>query len=338
MKNFTNVNIKKEYNRLIRNLIISIVVIVLGIGFKIWETEVTKEANKNKQNLDTIIVNQSGDKTYKLSYIDIKAVPYQFAVSDATVYSYYFLFDGKYLYIAYMSPSQFNELDVEDIETNPIRVEGVTKSITEEIKNIALEVYNEDLEEEKQISYEDFENYFGDVYLDMTEPVSSVAGFQWFMFYACVIVGGIAFIICLSKVIKFNKKINKLDTTKIFELDSEMNNGESFYYSKIHLYLTPHYIINFSGYFNFIRYEDVLWMYRYEVRTNGAKSSQSIKVLANDGITYLIATIGVYSKKQKEIYEEIWNTIYSKNPSMRLGYTEENINDMNEKIKQIRGK
>ena len=338
MKRFTNIYVKKEYNKLIRNIIISILIIFIGVGFKFWQIYIEKEAEKQKKDMNSVIVDRTSDRKNRISYIDNRSVPFQFAVSESTTNSYYFVSDGRYLYIVFMSPKQFEKLDKEYTDDSKVRIEGITKNIPNDVRSIALEVYNESVKEENVINDNDFENYFGDIYLDMTESKTQVAGFQWFMFYACIICGGIAFIICLAKLIKLTKKINKMDGNKIDELDSEMNNKDSFYYAKAHLYLTPHYIINFDGYFDVIKYEDVLWMYRYEVRTNGVKSSQSIKVLANDGVTYLLATIDVYSKKKKEVYEEIWNTIYSKNPNMLLGYTEENINAMDEKIKEIKAK
>lgn len=41
--------------------------------------------------------------------------------------------------------------------------------------------------------------------------------------------------------------------------------------------------------------------------------------------------------RKKEIYNEIWNTILSKNDKIVTGYTKENIRLMNQKIKEIKG-
>ena len=40
---------------------------------------------------------------------------------------------------------------------------------------------------------------------------------------------------------------------------------------------------------------------------------------------YNICSIDVISKNKKEIFEEVWNTIVSKNDKVLIGYTKENI-------------
>ena len=77
-------------------------------------------------------------------------------------------------------------------------------------------------------------------------------------------------------------------------------------------------------------------MYRYELRQNGVKTQQSIKIYTKDGKTYVIATTPAMTKNQTAVYEEIWNTIETKNPNMRLVYTKENIQAMREKAKEIK--
>ena len=109
----------------------------------------------------------------------------------------------------------------------------------------------------------------------------------------------------------------------IEKLDEEMNSSNAFYYKNTHLYLTENYIINFSGMFKVISYKDVIWMYSMVYRTNGIKTKQSIKVMTKNGKTYEIAAIDVLTKAKKEIYDEIWNTIISKNNNIILGYTKE---------------
>ena len=75
-------------------------------------------------------------------------------------------------------------------------------------------------------------------------------------------------------------------------------------------------------------------MYSYEQRTNGIKTSQAIRVMNNEGKTYTIATITAMTKAQKAVYDEIWNTIISKNSNIKLGYTKENIKEMKERFKK----
>lgn len=332
MSKFTNKNMKKEIRNMRKKLIIFILVIVIAFGFKIWEDSTIEEVNNNITDLNSIIIS-SEDKTDKKAYINLNMIPYQFAVSDDTENSFFIVADDQYLYIAYMSPSDFERLNNEDIVNNPVRIEGITETTTEQIKQLAINTYNEGLEEDEQISIDEFNNYFGSVYLNMTIEGNSNANILLGLFILFLLFGVIGTISSLIQLISFKKKTSKMDSDLIEELDNEMNDEKSFYYEKIHLYLTDKHIINFNGKFIVIDYKDIVWMYPFEQRTNGIKTSQAIKVMTEDGKTYTIATIDVVSKAKKEIYNEIWNTIISKNNKMLLGYTKENIQEMKEKKK-----
>ena len=108
---------------------------------------------------------------------------------------------------------------------------------------------------------------------------------------------------------------------------------ESFYYDKSKLYLTPHYIINFSGKFSIIKYSDILWVYPYVHRTNGIKDTQSIIVKDKFGKNYVVANLSIITKAKKEEFNEIMNTIISKNDKMLVGYNSDNAKKYKDIIK-----
>ena len=61
---------------------------------------------------------------------------------------YYLVMDNdNYLYIIYMKDSEYKKLNVDSIETNPIKVKGLTKKIPNDIKELAIESYNEIMKE-----------------------------------------------------------------------------------------------------------------------------------------------------------------------------------------------
>lgn len=334
MKKFTNKNVQKEVNKMIRNIIIFFIIILIAIGFGIWGQKVVNKTNSEIQYLDDIIVSYDSDKINKKAYLNIANTPYEFATNDETIYSYYIVSDGELLYIAYMGSGDFATLNKEDIKENPVRVEGITHQITDDIKELALEAYNIGLTEEDKITSADFASYFGSVYLDITEDSGSVAKLQFYLLFVFAIVGIVGIIASLVGLFRFKNSINRMDLMLIEELDSEMNDENAFYYNKAHLYLTNKYVINFDGKFVAIDYEDIVWMYPYEYRVNGVKSSQAIMIMDNMGKVTRIANIEVITKAKKEIYNEIWNTIIRKNNKIVLGYTKENIKEMNEKYKK----
>lgn len=332
MKKFTNQNIQKEEKLLTRRIIICLVIILATFSLVVAANIISKKTNEEITDLNSIIMSE-GEKTEKKAYLDIKSVPYEFAVSEDIIESYYMVSDGEYLYIAYMGPEDFEKLNKEDIKENPIRIEGITRQTEEEIKKLAIETYNEGLEEEQKITLNEFDSYFGDVYLNMAVEENSMVTTLEAIFFIAIFTEVILLIVFVCQLIKYKRSISKMEDSLIEELDNEMNDTNAFYYEKTHMYLTNKYIINFNGEFVVINYKDIVWMYAYEQRTNGIKTTQAIKVMTNEGKTYTIATIDVISKSKKEIYNEIWNTIISKNNTIALGYTKENIKEMKEKYK-----
>ncbi len=335
MKKIKNENVRKEYKKKLRTLIIGIVLIAIAFSFKVIGDKEISKANQNIQDLNTIILSK-GEKTDKKASLNIQSKPYKFAVYDNTVNSYYIVSDNKYMYIVYMSPSDYTRFNKNDIKTNPIKAEGITKATTSDIKKLAVEAYNYGLEDSKKITLADFNNYFGEVYLDLTVNDNAVATIQYSIFALGMMFGNIIFLVGLVEVLIFARGIRKLDNTKIEELDGEMAEKEAFYYKRAHLYLTRNYIINFGGTFRVIPYKDILWMYKYEQRTNGIKTAQCLKVLVNTGKTYNIANVDIITKKSRDIFEEIWETIVTKNPKVVVGYTKENIREMRAKVKEIK--
>lgn len=332
MKKFTNKNIEKENKSMKRKIIIFILLIIVSFGFSFWKQTINEKLNEEITDLNSIIIS-SQDKTDKKAYINLNVIPYKFAISDETQNSFYIVSDEQYLYVAYMGPEDFNRLNNEDIKNNPVRIEGITQTTSEEVKKLAIDAYNAGLEEQEQISIDEFNNYFGSVYLNMTVEGNSTSGILTGLFILFFLFGIIGLILSIHQYRSFKKGINKMDLDKIEELDSEMNDEKAFYYEKVHLYLTEKYLINFDGRFIVIDYKDIVWMYPYEQRTNGIKTTQAIKVMTEQGKTYTIASISVTSKAKKEIYNEIWNTIASKNKIMLLGYTKENIKEMKDRKK-----
>lgn len=336
MERFTNINIKKEKNRMIRNLIIFILVIGVAIVCWVWrKNTIDKITNSEATNLNDIIVNED-EKINRKAYLDIKDIPYQCVVIEDTTDSYYIVSDGTYMYIAYMGLGDFEKLNNEEIRNNPIRVEGITCETNEEVKKVVLEVYNEGIEEQYQIKESEFDDYFGSIHLDMVKETETVATIPTLLTVFIGFVGMIGLCLTIREIYSYKNSIKKMDEYQIKKLDEEMNDPNAFYYNKAHLYLTDQYVINFKNKFVVIDYNDIVWMYTFEQRTNGIKASQAIKVLDHTGQTYTIAEIEFITKAKKEVYNEIWNTIISKNNRIVLGYTKENIKEMNDRFKKNR--
>lgn len=333
MKNFTNPVIIQEFKNHYQKLIIGILLIILGIVFLILGNKVTTDAHKTMPSLHDVIVKQD-NKDGVLTYIDSTSYPYLFAGYDDTDTKYYFIKDENYIYVAYMDQETSNRLSDDSLYANnkTEKLIGISAVTPTEVKKIAIDTYNE-IFPDNQINIADYDSYFGSIYLDMTSPDTEVAFFQYTIAFFGIIIGTFLIILGLISTHRFQKNIKKMSLEKIRDIDAETLDKDAFYYEKLHLYLTPSYIILMNNTFKVISYEDIIWLYPFEQRVNGIKSSKSIMVVTNDGKTSNIVTVPTITKGRMEMFDEIFNTIANKNDETLIGYTSENAKIIKEQIK-----
>ncbi len=333
---FTNKAVEKERKKQKLFLWIGILSIIIMIIFFFYGNKKTDEAEKTKDTMHNVILKEKEEhRNNKKAYLDVYTTPYKFAVYEDTSDAYYFVMDDKYMYVVYMTVADYYKLNKKNIETNPIKIEGVTEKTPDDIKKLAIDAYNDAMEnEEDKLTLNDFDNYFGSIYLDMTPTNDSIGGFEYLMGTIFGVLGLTMFIIFFVIKIRFKNGIKKLDSNEIMKIDMEMNSPDSFYYEKAHLYLTKNYIINFAGTFNVINYKDIIWIYPFITRTNGIKTSQSIMVVTKDGKRKNVADIDCFTKGKKEIFDEIFNTIASKNDKIIIGYDKKSQMKAKEELKK----
>lgn len=336
MYNFSNEYIKKAFKKKLLLVIIGVIFVAITIMLGIIrENAVDKKLSKSMDMHNTIL---SSDNEEKSSYVTINYYPYAFAYyNDESSNAYYIVADEKYFYIAYMNQKKVEKLTEEDI-TKGYKLKGVTKSVPYDIKELCIEAFNEWYEDEEDfepISIADFNNYFGSIYLDTTKTKYGLTtGFNA-LFYFSIFITTITFIPGVYSTVSYRRRLRKLTTEEAMTIDSELNSDIAKYYNKANIVLTNKYLIDF-GKFNYYDYKDIKWVYTHIQRTNGIKSSEHLVIVTKDGKRRLIAATSG-TKKMKPMYEEIYNTLISKNPDIRVGYTSDNIKldiEENKKIKQ----
>lgn len=327
MREIKSEQIKQIVKKAKTNLIIWLVVTLCGVGIFFLSFFM----NDFKKTTDFHEILATGEeKENQTVSIEVSEQPYAFAYyPDDNSGRFYFLWDEKYIYVAFLSESEYERLNVEDIQTNHLKVTGVSKLIPSDIKTLALKAYNENVEEEYQLTSADFNDYFGVMYLDQTQSDSAES--------ICLILGMlvsfVGFVMLISQIIIFSKlksRMKKISDEDFEILNRELEEEESFYYKSAKLSLTKNYIVDFSRGLQVIKYSDILWMYKYEYRYNGINTQLSIIVYTNDKKRHVIGTVVGYTKKGKEINKEIMESIMSKNPNMIVGYNKENRQLMKE--------
>ena len=108
-------------------------------------------------------INKNGKKTY----LTIKSISPKIATYGKDN-GYYIVSDSDYNYVVLLSNKKANELMNVDLDSNPVTINGISKEMNNELKEIVLEKYNSTKEENEKISLKEYYSYFGDVYLDQT--------------------------------------------------------------------------------------------------------------------------------------------------------------------------
>lgn len=331
---FTNELVKKNQSKIKNYLIIGILFFVLATVFFIMGN---KKDNSSLEIMDMHSAILSKDNNENISsYINVNSNPYKFAIYDNTSDAYYFVTDEKYIYITYMSDTDFKKLNTENLSSNSKKIEGVTKKIPNDIKKLAVDTYNKaQTSDENKITLAESDLFFGSIYLDTTD---TLGGAYFFISLICIMVGAILLLLYFIINHNFKKGIKNVTKEEALKIDAEMNSKSAFYYEDAKVYLTDNYFVNLGNKFLPIKYEDIIWIYPYVIRTNGIKTTESIMIVTNDGKRHNAVNINVVTKKTKEVLEEIYKTIASKNSDILVGFDKATIERGNELIKEIKNK
>ena len=195
MYNFSNDYIKKIYKNKLKLVIIGIIFIAFTIMLGIMrENAVEKKLSESMDMHNTILSSENEEKS---SYVTINYYPYVFAYyTDEGSNAYYIVADEKYYYIAYMKQKEAENLTEEEL-TKGYKLEGVTKTIPNDIKKLGVEAFNEwyeDVEDFQSISIADFDNYFGSIYLDTTKTKYGLTTGYNALFFLTMFIAIITFI------------------------------------------------------------------------------------------------------------------------------------------------
>lgn len=317
-------------------LIISLVALAVAIALFVWTGTIVNKEVGNPEDLHKVII-KSGEKNNVYSKVNIQLLTDEFAIygeEDSTDSKYYFAFDEDYCYIVNLTTSTFYSLkeindytytqDADAAIPEPVTVMGMTREIPKELKEIAIDTYNE-LMGEEIVNEENFEDYLGSVYL--CEGITPQDDIDLQVLGICI--SGATFIILLIYYItisyKTRKVIKKYREKEEFEkVEDELEREEKEEFRKAKIVLTKNYLVDISKGLDIIKYSEIAWIYPFNLRQYGATTSKSIVIVTEDKKTHKIATINSLSRKQKEEYERLFNSIVEKAPHALVGFTREN--------------
>lgn len=264
------------------------------------------------------------EKEDKGAYLNTVIEPYGFAARNGQKEWLAIVADeNHYLYIIQLTNTQFNELEnyfATADEDAIYRIQGQTRQIDANIASLALDAYNDEIEDEdKKIAEEDFNMYFGYFYLEMGETVDTSLPIAIITISSIL---ALSFIFTgLIATSRTKKTVNSEAYQKAIE---ELNSPENETKNAI---LTKNYIVYNNCGLNIVDYKDVTWVYRHTYRYNGVPNHSLAYYIRGSKKMNLIS----YGLNQKAV-DELVLYISKKNPNVLVGYTKENIKAHKENI------
>ena len=229
------------------------------------------------------------------------------------------------MYIAYMDEATYKENFENDGKDN-IRIYGYTYTTTKDVKQIAIDTYNEmyELKGDEALTVADFSNYFGSVYMNMTDNTSAEGSMCIMFGFLAFLIGMVMLIAYFIKAKKYKKYFKNTSRNELNMINSQLNSKDSFNYKDLKLFLTDNYIVSYINNFYAVKYEDVLWIYEHIQRVNGFRAYTAILVMDKSFKLHTIVQTSLNTKAKKESFNEIFETISNKNENILVGYTKEN--------------
>jgi len=337
MKNLNSIQMEKSIKKNNKMLIVSLLFLIVAIIFIVLAIK-----NENKYipvavNMNDLIVEEKTEENIH-AYVDVNTKPYLFAVYETDGVEednkFYLVMDSNnYLYVLYMSEKNYNELNKDSIEDNSIRVNGFTKRIENDIKELAIDSYNESLGD-TYLTNENFKDYVGLIYFDLEFDINDST-----IYYVGAFISFLLFIVFISiylsiyfKNKKIFKKYSKEELEKIGIEIYQLNNNNP--YERMKLYFLKDYVVDTSNGIVILKYNEIIWAYPYEYRYNGLVVNKNIKVYDINNKVHDIANTKYFDKNKNEILEEIIKKLKEKNKEIIIGFNKENKKIVKEKMKK----
>lgn len=316
-----------------RQLIAAIVLTIIAIIFFGWSYTIYQEDLGEAIDFSNFVASENAEENEYVS-LSITEDPLLFAEYDSNSHEskYYFLWNGNYMYIGYLDYDAYQKIVKDGFQNGNYTVYGKTKKLPDDVINIAIDAYNETYGE-KFLTKTNYMNYFGYFYIDVSSPLHD-ATFQMLagtIFIALAIVCYVLYFMRRGQTKKMIASKSKTEWNKIL---NEVEQESTKYYKNFKLYLTENYVIDISRSLQVFEYEDIVWMYQYELRQYGVLSQRNIVVATKSSKKKaVIANTDGIRKRSKKDVTEIMESIASKNTDMLIGFTKEN----REKAKELYG-
>lgn len=257
-------------------------------------------------------------------------------VSDSDNDKYCIALNNGYWYVVDLDDDTMEKLnaikeytystDENAVQPETVKIYGMTENVSDELKQMLVDYYNEGEEKANKIEVSDFERYFGSVLLNVRKsPIDTTLENIVIMFaiVGFIILGiyNVCIFIIKDRMKKYLKQ-NDYEDILVEQLDDNVE--EKHYKDKI--IITKDFFVDLksNGGLATFKFSDVKWVHIHNVKYYGVvTTSSSIIIHLKDGKTN-INCVKIKGGTTDE-FLEIFNKICEKVPTDCLkGYTKEN--------------
>lgn len=225
--------------------------------------------------------------------------------------NYYMVLAKKQVYMARLSLNEAKSIREKIKNNKDATIYGEIRKVNEEAKKYFITTYNR-VSKEKTITEDEYVKKMGNYYLEQKELNDKIEKINNTMIIISMILVSLGIslsIIFIKNNNKNYKLIRKLSKTEISKIDKELSKA-----LKSHkTYITENYIINYSMGTSLIKYENILFVYKNNIKN----TKRDIIVIYTKDLEKTVVTIDSNVK--------LLDKIKSKNKNVLLGKTDKNL-------------
>lgn len=225
--------------------------------------------------------------------------------------NYYMVLTKRQVYMARLSLNEAKSIREKIKNNKDATIYGEIRKLNEEAKKYFITTYNR-VSNKKTITEDEYVKKMGNYYLEQKELNDKIEKTNNTMIIISMILVSLGISLSIIFIRNNNKNyklIRKLSKTEISKIDKELSKA-----LKSHkTYITENYIINYSMGTSLIKYENILFAYKNNIKN----TKRDIIVIYTKDLEKTVVTIDSNVK--------LLDKIKSKNKNVLLGKTDKNI-------------
>ena len=228
--------------------------------------------------------------------------------------NYYMILTEKQVYVARLSLNEAKNIREKLKNNKNATIYGEIKKVNNDAKNYFITTYNR-ISDGKTISIDEYEKKMGKYYLEQKSVSDKIENINNTIIIVSLILVSLGISLSIIFIKNNNKNYNlmkKLSKTEISKIDKELNSA-----IKSHkTYITENYILNYSMGASLIKYENILFAYKNNIKN----PNRDVIVIYTKDLEKMVVNV--------ESNIKLLDKIKSKNEKVLLGKTDKNLENL----------